>query len=173
MGTLTVREARSEDLETLCRLYHEFHQFHAAGVPDRLLELGAEPAFDEAPNLQDALRGIIASEDAALFVAETDETVIGFAEVYRREDPTARLRIAHPFGLLQSLYVQADRRRAGVGRALTGAAMSWARARGATEMRVDTWEFPEGPVGFYEAQGYRTLRRTMVRGLENEEEPPG
>ena len=45
------------------------------------------------------------------------------------------------------------------------AAQDWARARGAAEMRLDIWEFPAGPLLFYQKLGYRILRRSLVREL--------
>ena len=45
------------------------------------------------------------------------------------------------------------------------AAHAWATARGADEMELDIWEFPGGPLDFYEGLGYRTVRRTLVHDL--------
>ena len=39
------------------------------------------------------------------------------------------------------------------------------KEKGATEMRIETWEFEEGPLRFNEKNDYRTLRRTLVRAL--------
>jgi GNAT superfamily N-acetyltransferase len=44
-------------------------------------------------------------------------------------------------------------------------AETWARERGAEEMRLDIWEFDDGPLTFYEKRGYGTVRREMVRRL--------
>jgi hypothetical protein len=32
-------------------------------------------------------------------------------------------------------------------------------------MRTKIWEFPEGPLAFYESLSYRTLRRELVKAL--------
>jgi GNAT superfamily N-acetyltransferase len=61
--------------------------------------------------------------------------------------------------------VQETYRGHGIGTRLVEAAERWARGQGATEVRVETWEFVEGPLAFYERMGYRTLRRTVVREL--------
>jgi hypothetical protein len=39
------------------------------------------------------------------------------------------------------------------------------KANGASEMRLDVWEFAAGPLEFYERLGYRTLRRALVREI--------
>jgi GNAT superfamily N-acetyltransferase len=43
------------------------------------------------------------------------------------------------------------------------AAQNWAKEKGAAEMRLETWEFPGGPLPFYEKIGYRTIKRTLKK----------
>lgn len=58
-----------------------------------------------------------------------------------------------------------DCRRRGIGARLLDAVQRWAKEKGATEMRLETWEFADDPQEFYEHNGYRTLRRTLAREL--------
>jgi protein tyrosine phosphatase (PTP) superfamily phosphohydrolase (DUF442 family)/ribosomal protein S18 acetylase RimI-like enzyme len=162
---VTVRRATLEDREALCSLYHDFHEFHVHGVPDRLLTLGDPPARFEGTDLFRTLAEILESEDAALFVAVERGAVIGLAEVYVRDDVPNPARVAHRYGHLQSLMVSSAARRRGAGRLLATAAAAWAGEHGASEMRVDTWEFPGAPGAFYERVGYCTVRRTWVKSL--------
>ncbi len=163
MNAIRVRAAAEPDLAALCRLYVEFHEFHAQGVPDRLRSTHAAP-FDPAKLKEDVLK-ILGDGEAALLIAAVGGEPVGLAEVYLRRDAAEALRVAHQYGYLQSLMVTENSRRAGIGKRLTDAAEQWARARGAAEMRLDTWEFAAGPQEFYERQGYRTLRRTLVKEL--------
>ena len=32
-------------------------------------------------------------------------------------------------------------------------------------MKLDAWEFAAGPLGFYEKNGYKTLKRTLIKEL--------
>jgi hypothetical protein len=41
----------------------------------------------------------------------------------------------------------------------------WVKEKGAAEMQLNAWEFPGGPLPFYEANGYRTLTRTLFKRL--------
>jgi GNAT superfamily N-acetyltransferase len=160
-----IRAAAFEDIDALCRLYSDFHEFHVRGVPSRLASLGdAAPAEREA--LASRLRELIDEPDAALFVASMDGRLVGFAEAYVRDDPPTPYRVARRHGHLQSMFVAGDRRDAGIGRALLDACESWAKSRDAVEMRLDVWEFAKGPLRFYERAGYRTIRRGLARDLE-------
>jgi GNAT superfamily N-acetyltransferase len=165
MSTVIVRPAANHDRGALCRLYHEFHEFHVRGVPDRLLSLGEPPATYAQTDLYRALGGIIGGADSAIFVAEAAGQAVGLAEVYLRQDEPNPLETSCRYGYLQSLIVQAGFRREGIGTQLLEAAQQWVRERGAAELRVEVWEFGAGPLPFYEKNGYRTLRRTLVRAV--------
>lgn len=162
--TILARSAVPSDLRALCALYFEFHEFHTRGVPDRLASLGAPETFDPS-ELHAALEKIMRSEDAALFVAESDGHVVGLAEVYLRHDEPDPAIVAHCYGYLQSLMVDPAFRRRGIATQLMAAAEGWAKAHGAVEVRLQTWEFAGDPLPFYDHLGYRTLRRTLVREL--------
>ena len=161
---VVIRLARMEDMQALCKLYTEFHEFHVRGVPDRLVSLEEADLHHDA-ELRNNLDKIINEDGSVILVAEITNQVVGLAEVYIRADEPNTARVAYKYGHLQSLLVTKAFRRQGVGEKLLQAAESWAKGRGATEMRLDTWEFPEGPLRFYEKTGYHTLRRKLVRKL--------
>jgi GNAT superfamily N-acetyltransferase len=165
MNTIIVKLAANHDREALCRLYHEFHEFHVHGVPDRLLSLGEPLDTYEHSDLYQALAKIVEGADSVIFVAEAAHQLIGLAEVYVRQDEPNPLKTSYRHGHLQSLIVKEAFRGQGIGAKLLEAAQQWAKEKGATEMRVETWEFEEGPLRFYEKNDYRTLRRTLVRAL--------
>jgi GNAT superfamily N-acetyltransferase len=158
------RTANEEDIDTLCDLYLDFHEFHVAGVPERL-ETIRRVWDDERVRLAGRLQEIIGNSDSAVLVAEEEGNLLGFCELYVREDKRVRGRVARRYCHLQSMFVTRQRRRTGIGRRLLAASESWAKSQDASEMRLDTWEFPEGPLGFYERCGYRTYRRSLTRDL--------
>ncbi len=163
---MVIRRATEADIARLCLLYQEFHLYHVLGIPDRLrIPDGSRSDASESNAVQQALQDIIQREDAVLFVVAVEEKVVGLAEAYLRQDEEKPLTIAHCYGYLQSLLVSALYRKQGLGDALMKAVHHWAKEKGATEVQLDSWEFPEGPVPFYERLGYRTLRRHMVIDL--------
>jgi GNAT superfamily N-acetyltransferase len=165
MDDVVVRLANLHDREALCSLYREFHEFHVRRLSDRLLSLGDPPDTFEGSELYRTLERIIIDDGSAVFVVEVAGQPVGFAEVYIREDEPNPLRVGRRYAYLQSLMVGEEYRRQGMGTRLVEAVQLWAKGRGATEMRVETWEFGEGPLEFYEGVGYRTLRRMLVREL--------
>lgn len=161
MKEIVIRHAHLQDIDQVSKLYAEFHEFHVRGVPGRLVR--ADSSHIE--ELHVAIQKIIASKNASVFVAEVDGQLVALGEVYIREDSPSPLKVQHTYGHLQSMIVTKAYRGRGVGTKILKAVEQWAKIRGATEIRLDTWEFRDGPLGFYESRGYRTLRRTLVRKL--------
>ncbi len=164
MNDVLIRPAKLQDIEALYSLYKNFHEFHVRGIPDRLVSLGESENY-ETPKIRRELEKIISDVNSEIFLALVDNQAAGFAEVYIREDKPNPARVAYKHGHLQSLLVTEVFRRHGVGEKLLETTERWAKEKGATEMRLDIWEFAEGSLGFYEKTGYRTLRRKLVRRL--------
>lgn len=162
LQTMTIRTASAGDHAALCSLLLELHEIHARHLPGRLTTMCDEPFCDE---LAARLARLVAGQGANLIVAELDGALVGLAEVYLRQSDHAAPVVPRAYGYLQSLIVAEGARGAGVGAALLAAAEEWARRRGASELHADVWDFPGGPLGFYEGQGYSTLRRALVRPL--------
>ncbi len=160
-----VRRACKSDIEALCPLIHAFHEFHAAGLPLHLASLGELKSFDTT-ELVERLLEILGNAEAAIFVAESDGRLMGFAEVYFRQDGANTAVIGHKYGYLQSLMVSEKVRAMGIGKQLLQQAEKWAQGKGAEEMRLEIWDFEQGPLKFYEKLAYKTLKRTLVRELE-------
>ncbi len=165
MKTISIRLANVSDLESLCDLYSEFHEFHAHHLPDYLRTLGSASA-KEREELRNKIIEIIQGSDSDILVAEGSGRVLGFAEIYLRHPEPKNLAVVPKlYAGLQSLSVTEAFRHQGIGNQLLKAAEAWARDHDAIELRLDIWEFSEGPLGFYEKSGYRTYRRALVKNL--------
>jgi ribosomal protein S18 acetylase RimI-like enzyme len=165
MCEVTIRTANERDLDALDKLYYNFHQYHVREVPDRLQDLG-KIEDQEWSRLHQALRDIFANQDAAIILAEVSGQAIGLAEVYYRQDNEINpLIVPHKYAYLQSIMVSEPYRKSGIGKKLMETAQQWGRDKGATEMRLDVWEFNQGTIQFYEKMGFRTLKRSLVTGL--------
>jgi GNAT superfamily N-acetyltransferase len=156
-----VRHATMDDIEILVDLYKEFHEFHVKGVPDRL----RIPCSYDDGDLSNKIEKILSERGSAIFVAEMEDAVVGLAEVYVKQDEANSLKLSYTYAHLQSVIVREAYRRQKIGRKLLLAVEQWAKENDASEIRLDIWEFKNGPLEFYEKRGYYTLRRTMVRKL--------
>jgi GNAT superfamily N-acetyltransferase len=97
---------------------------------------------------------------------EVNGEPVGFVEVSLKQDDASNEAIMpYRYGHVQSLFVTASLRGTGLGRQLLASAECWVRERDATQMKLDAWEFAAGPLGFYEKNGYTTLKRTLIKEL--------
>jgi aminoglycoside 6'-N-acetyltransferase I len=99
------------------------------------LRLALWPREDSA-EFETDISGMLAEPDATpAFGAFDGERLVGFAEAGER--PFGDGCATSPVGWLEGIYVDADYRRRGVGRALVAAVMDWATSRGYSELGSD------------------------------------
>ena len=88
--------------------------------------------------------------DVAFFVARVDGMALGTAAIVDRGDGSAELK---------RMFVTAEARGLGVGRALLDAAEAHARDRGATVMLLETGLPQAAAIALYERAGYSAIPR--------------
>jgi ribosomal protein S18 acetylase RimI-like enzyme len=101
--------------------------------------------------------------DAAVFVAEDDLDVIGYAYVAVESYDYMSLR--GPAGLLHDIIVDPERRRHGVGRQLLEAALAYVRSRGLSQVVLSTAERNEAAQRFFAGVGFRPTMVEMTREI--------
>jgi diamine N-acetyltransferase len=132
-------------------------EFHRSALP----HIFREPA--ELLPSRSFYAALVNGPDSALFVAEEGDELIGFVTVREERAPDDPLLAPRRFAMVDMLAVGSDRRRRGIGRALMEATHRWAENRGLEELELNVWEFNQRAIAFYEALGYDTLSRHMVR----------
>jgi len=137
MSTVSIREAQSTDLDELARLFDGYREFYE-GEPD----LAGAAAWMTA-NFNE--------QRSTVFVAEDGDTLTGFTQLY----PALCSVDMQPFYVLYDLFVDLDRRRAGIGRALMSTAADWARTQGACRIDLETAHSNVIGQGLYESLGYK------------------
>jgi ribosomal protein S18 acetylase RimI-like enzyme len=159
-----IREATPHDLDGVNRVLGEADAYHHDALPHifRIPE--------DSPRAIAYLLAVIAADDAALYVAECDGTVIGIVQVGARSTPDIPLLVPRRYAVVETLAVLAAHRRAGVGRALMERTQRWAAEHGMTEIELNVWEFNRDAIAFYQALGYSTARRTMHKDVDDEAE---
>jgi len=95
-------------------------------------------------------------------VAEAEERLIGFAEASVRS--VAEGGPPGPAAYLEGIWVEPDRRRIGVGRALLAAVESWARRQGLAWLGSDAVLDNELSRLWHRAAGFGEIERIVVFG---------
>jgi RimJ/RimL family protein N-acetyltransferase len=95
------------------------------------------------------LRAVRRSRDAAVFVAEAPEGIVGRLSVARDSHPASR----HVADL--GLMVAASHRRQGIGTALLDAAVGWARESGVRKLELHVFPHNAAAIALYEKYGFR------------------
>jgi len=157
-----IREAKPEDYEELCEVFADVDALHREALPD------VYRAPDGPARSAEYITSIIAGENAALFVAQSDLGIVGLVEISLREAPNIPIMIPRRFARIGTLAVKERFRRLGIGRRLMERAHQWAQTKGASQVQLGVWEFNEGAIAFYERLGYSIAIRRMRRALESD-----
>jgi ribosomal protein S18 acetylase RimI-like enzyme len=133
----TVRRARRDDLDALAPLFDAYRRFY-----EQPGDIALASAF-----LDERLeRG-----DSVIFVAEAEQQLLGFCQLYPSWCSVAAARIF----VLYDLFVDDGVRRAGVGRQLMLAAQAFGRAAGAARLDLSTARTNARAQALYESLGWR------------------
>lgn len=149
---LVVRPAVPGDADALVELGHE-----VAGEPELWLTYDRTRG-DERRNVRGAQR----DSSVAVFVAETEEGVVGRLSIGRDRSPLSR----HVAEL--GLMVAARARRRGVGSALIEEAVKWARGSGIVKLELTVFPHNAPAIALYRKLGFREegllRRRYLIDG---------
>jgi RimJ/RimL family protein N-acetyltransferase len=141
MRQVLVRPAEPRDAPALVRLGSD-----VGNEPEGWLIAGG---WRGAGSERRYLRAIRRSHEAAVFVAEAPEGIVGRLSVARDSHPASR----HVADL--GLMVAATHRRQGIGTALLDAAVAWARVSGVRKLELHVFPHNEGAIALYEKYGFR------------------
>jgi RimJ/RimL family protein N-acetyltransferase len=137
-----IRPAHPRDAEALVGLAEEI----ASEPPGWLISDGHWRTVGDERRYLRALRRY---RDAAVFVAETDDGVVGRLSLGRDPHPASR----HVADL--GLMVAIAWRRRGIGRALLAQAVDWAREVGVRKLELHVFPHNEPAIALYEDFGFR------------------
>lgn len=156
---VVVRRATRDDLRSIGRLGALLVAAHHGFDSRRFL-----PATSRTKEAYAAFLGSQLDEpDAAVFVAEENADVIGYAYVAVESYDYMSLR--GPAGLLHDIIVDPERRGHGVGRRLLEAVLEYVRSRGLAQIVLSTAERNEAAQRFFAGVGFRRTMIEMTREL--------
>ena len=143
-----IREAISDDLPALGKLFDEYRQFYQLPT-----EVETATAY-----LKARLR---AGESVVLIAADEAGGLLGFTQLY----PTWCSLLAGPVYVLYDLYVAPEARRHGVGRALLKAAAERGRRDKKLRMTLSTAKTNTAAQSVYESLGWERDNEFYVYNL--------
>jgi len=151
---VNIRKAKTEDLARLEELYRELEEDAVLYQPEHFV-------FSPAGTRSEQIKGFLDSDSQAMFVAEVDGEVIGFAHVVlikAKKVPCLKLETSL---YLQDLVVTEKYRSKGIGTILLNEAKKYGRENGADFFRTQV--FPQNTDGmrFYERNGFSTKMITI------------
>ena len=146
---IEIREARAGEEEKLLPMYEWLF------APP-----GARPGRWEPERASQRLGEAIASRRSVILVAEDAGTLVGLCSAYLELNSVR-------FGQrcwVEDLAVDPERRSQGIGTALLGAALAWARSAGAVHLELDSALARQDAHRFYEREG--GIRQSYTFGWE-------
>lgn len=132
-----IRRAEMDDAAAIAVLFDGYRRF-----------------YGQSPDLAGARRFVesrLQSGDSVLFVADHNAELVGFTQLY----PSFSSASMNRLWILNDLFVHADSRRLGVGRALMEAAENFAEASGAKGLVLSTQRTNAAARTLYEARGWK------------------
>lgn len=134
-------------------------ELHDAGEAGRLaLLLWPAHTLEELTREMSAL---IASPEAAVFLAMAEGKSLGFAQCQLRHDYVEGTGGDAPVGYLEGIYVEESHRRQGVARALLAACENWAKTQGCREFASDCELDNDQSLHFHLGAGFREVNRVI------------
>jgi diamine N-acetyltransferase len=155
MTEVILRPAEPRDYEALCGLFDEVDRLHREELP--WLFRRSEGAIRE----REYVLGLMQDESVLLVVAEADGKLAGLAHAFVRDNPPLPVFTPRRYTVIDSIVVTHELRHHGIGKQLATKVDEWAKAKGASSIELNVYEFNEEARRFYEALGYSTISRKM------------
>ena len=152
-----IRRATEQDLPQMVELMKDLMDFHAVRNPIFTIRPDADQAW------QAFVRKNMASDQAAVFVAERDDRVVGYCMALISNYPP--LLAVATYGDLTDLMVHADYRRQGIGESLVSEVRAWYGQRGIHRIEVRVAVTNEISTGFWRKMGFKPYLETLALSL--------
>jgi ribosomal protein S18 acetylase RimI-like enzyme len=132
-----LRRAQIHDVEKIAALFFQYHQFYQ--VPSSLAQC------------QDYLAARLAANESIIFIAEQDNQVLGFTQLYPLFSSLSMQRIF----VIYDLFVVESARRLGLAEKLMQAVEAFARSENASALMLETAHTNTKAQALYEKLGYQ------------------
>lgn len=156
---INIRNAEIRDYEDLCVIYEELDTYHRTNHP----ELFIKP--EEASRAKEYILELLADEDSALFVAETEAGVVGFAECYVQRSSSFPVIRKRAWVQLDNISVKEEYQHLHIGSMLLNRVKEWAGEKDLDRIELKVYAFNTKAQDFYSGKGFQELNKTMFLNL--------
>ena len=157
--TVEIRHATLADYHPICSLIAQVDAQHRSAYPDRFR--AARPVREKA-----VLQSWLDDTDTHIWVAEANAGIAGTVWFAVRSTPDVPIMVPRTFIHIDTLVVDEQQRRRGIGQALMKAVHQWGRKHSINEIELGVWAFNETAIDFYRHLGYEILYHKMNRNLD-------
>ena len=149
---MIVRIATTEDILNISRLYDEFYKYNNSMQPSFCVAAKESGQYPQS---------VIDGTTGDIFVAETENGIIGFVHVEEDKTPPYPSVAQHRFACIVDLYVAPECRKRGVGKALLEKVKEWSYNRELEYLELFVLE--ENDIGkrFYKKEDFKAASSTM------------
>ena len=155
---MKIRRATINDMGKINNLLCQVLEIHHEGRPD-IFKGNAKKYTD------DELRNIITDDEKPIFVAESDEDVVGYAfcifQQYKNNNILTDIKTLY----IDDLCVDETKRGMHIGRNLYEYVLDFAKKSGCYNVTLNVWECNKKAKGFYENLGMEVQKTYMEKVL--------
>jgi diamine N-acetyltransferase len=156
---IMIRKVSIEDYEELCIIYEELDEYHRVSHP----ELFIKP--DDTPRAKEYISEIILDTTSALFVAEVESKVVGFAECYILKSSSFPLIKKREWVQLDNIAVKYEYQKYHIGSLLLNEVFEWTKSKKINRIELKVYTFNSNAANFYSSKGFKDLNKTMFLDL--------
>jgi GNAT superfamily N-acetyltransferase len=159
MENFHVRPALPDDIDGIHAVYSIVEKLHREVHPEIFKEA------DNPDDIKEYLLASILSGDSIVFVAESDQEIIGIVIAQIRQTQNVSVLVQRTYLNISDLVVIESFRKQGVGKALMEQVYLWASERGIKHIELTVWAFNLSAKNFYQQLGYKILHHQMYKEL--------
>jgi GNAT superfamily N-acetyltransferase len=156
----SIRKATKKDYSGMEALFAEIDTHHREALPQVFRKPGG-PA-----RTKDFLYAVLADRESVIFIAESDDRIIGLVYACIRKYPDTPIRVPYRTGEIDQLIVNKKYRRYGIGKALMEKAEQWASEMKLDRLELSVWDFNQSARFFYQDLGYAPVFHRMWKILK-------
>ncbi len=153
-----IRPAVKEDYPAITTIGFETQEIHASAYPD-IFQQGVSGIPIEY------FTRMLEGKDTTVLVAEYEQHIVGYVFLNIQDAPPYSYLMPRRVVEISDIAVLRAHNSKGIGHQLVTASIEWAKARGATNLELQVWEFNKNAIAFYERLGMTPINRTMLLSL--------